>query len=123
MQIQGVKEYIGFAPDQTPYMHSRSGSEQANVSEINDIDNWDTNRFALFGNAKASASPCTLHPGETLLHAVWLVAYRTYTFAFHHHLDQRCQCHELVRLPQGFLPLLDGGAQAASVIRQCLPPL
>ncbi len=60
MQIQGVKEYIGFAPDQTPYMHSRSGSEQANVSEINDIDNWDTNRFALFGNAKASASPCTL---------------------------------------------------------------
>jgi len=65
MQIQGVKEYIGFAPDQTPYMYSRSvGPDQANVSEINDIENWDTDRFALFGNAKGIRF--TLHPGETL---------------------------------------------------------
>lgn len=62
MQIQGVKEYVGFAPDQTPYMYSRSGD--VNVSEINDIENWDTNRFALFGNAKGIRF--TLHPGETL---------------------------------------------------------
>jgi histone arginine demethylase JMJD6 len=62
MQIQGVKEYIGFAPDQTPYMYTRSGD--ANVSEINDIENWDTSRFALFGKAKGVRF--TLHPGETL---------------------------------------------------------
>jgi hypothetical protein len=64
MQIQGVKEYIGFAPDQTPYMYSRSGPGQPNISEINDIENWDTNRFALFGKAKGIRF--TLHPGETL---------------------------------------------------------
>src|SRR5262249_52487106 len=62
-------------------------------------------------------------PWPNTLHAVWLVAYRAYTFAFHHHLDQRCQCRELVRLPQGFLPLLHEWAQAASVGLQCLPPL
>jgi histone arginine demethylase JMJD6 len=73
MQIQGVKEYIGFAPDQTPYLYIRGGPaqpnvsqtlEQPNISEINDIENWDTNRFALFGNAKGIRF--TLHPGETL---------------------------------------------------------
>jgi hypothetical protein len=73
MQIQGVKEYIGFAPDQTPYMYIRSSagqsdvsqiSEQPNISEINDIENWDASRFALFGKAKGVRF--TLHPGETL---------------------------------------------------------
>jgi len=71
MQIQGVKEYIGFAPDQTPYMYSRSTPEHANaseiyenISEINDVENWDIGRFALFGNAKGVRF--TLHPGETL---------------------------------------------------------
>jgi histone arginine demethylase JMJD6 len=73
MQIQGVKEYVGFAPDQTPYMYirGRAGepgvspiSEQPNVSEINDIENWDASRFALFGKAKGVRF--TLHPGETL---------------------------------------------------------
>src|SRR5262245_33576183 len=64
MQIQGVKEYIGFAPNQTPYMYSRSGPDQPNISEINDVENWDTNRFALFGNAQGIRF--TLHPGETL---------------------------------------------------------
>jgi histone arginine demethylase JMJD6 len=64
MQIQGVKEYIGFAPDQTPYMYGRVGPEQPNISDINDMENWDTNRFGLFGNAKGVRF--TLHPGETL---------------------------------------------------------
>jgi histone arginine demethylase JMJD6 len=63
MQIQGVKEYVGFAPDQTPYMYSNCGG-RPNVSEINDIESWDTNRFALFGKAKGIRF--TLHPGETL---------------------------------------------------------
>lgn len=73
MQIQGVKEYIGFAPDQTPYLYVRGDQEKAsasqtreqpNISEINDIENWDTNRFSEFGNAKGVRF--TLHPGETL---------------------------------------------------------
>jgi hypothetical protein len=93
---------------------------RANVSEINDIKNWNTNRFALFGNAKGVLHPA---PRRDTLHAVRLVAYRAYTFAFHHHLDQRCQCRKLARLPQGFLPLLHIGTQAASAVLQCLPPL
>ncbi len=73
MQIQGVKEYVGFAPDQTPYMYVKGGtgssdvsqiSEQPNISEINDLENWDVNRFALF--EKAQGVRFTLHPGETL---------------------------------------------------------
>ncbi|MFT4115713.1 cupin-like domain-containing protein [Bradyrhizobium sp.] len=73
MQIQGVKEYIGFAPDQTPYLYVRGNAEQENdaqareqpnISEIVDIENWDTNRFSLFGKAKGIRF--TLHPGETL---------------------------------------------------------
>lgn len=65
MQIQGVKEYIGFAPNQTPYMYSRSGGPgQPNISEIDDVENWDIRRFALFGDAKGIRF--TLHPGETL---------------------------------------------------------
>jgi hypothetical protein len=73
MQIQGVKEYIGFAPDQAPYLYIRGGPEQPNVSqmpeqpnisEINDMEKWDTSRFAMFGNAKGVRFK--LHPGETL---------------------------------------------------------
>ena len=71
MQIRGVKEYIGFSPDQTPYMYSRNapihaktGEMYANLSEINDVENWDRSRFALFG--KATGVRFTLHPGETL---------------------------------------------------------
>jgi hypothetical protein len=73
MQIQGVKEYIGFAPDQAPYLYIRGGPEppnvsqkpeQPNISQINDIENWDTKRFALFGKAKGIRF--ALYPGETL---------------------------------------------------------
>lgn len=87
MQIQGVKEYIGFAPDQTPYMYVRGGpeqpnvsqiAEQPNISEINDIENWDTSRFALFRNAKGVRF--TLHPGGHSSSGR-LVAYRAHTFA------------------------------------------
>lgn len=64
MQIQGVKEYIGFAPDQSPYMYVRGGSGQPNVSKINDVDRCDPDAFPLFG--KAEGIRFTLHPGETL---------------------------------------------------------
>jgi hypothetical protein len=65
MQLQGVKEYIGFAPDQTPYMYNRSGGPgQPNISEIDDVENWDPRRFPQFGNA--TGVRFTLHPGETL---------------------------------------------------------
>src|SRR5262249_9931047 len=67
----------------------------------------------------------SLHPApwRDTLHAVRLVAYRAYTFAFHHRLDQRCQWRELVQRPQGSLPILHDGAQAASVVLQRLPRL
>jgi hypothetical protein len=62
MQLQGIKEYIAFAPDQAPYMYTRASD--ANVSEIADIENWDSGRFPLFSNANGIRF--TLHPGETL---------------------------------------------------------
>jgi hypothetical protein len=52
--------------------------------------------------------------GNTLIR---LVAYGAYTFALHYDLNQRCQCRELVRLLQRFLPLLHSREQAASVAR------
>ena len=108
MQIQGVKEYIGFAPDQTPYMYIRERPRAAK--------HLGNKRHRKLGHRSLCAvwqrEGHSLHPSpwRDTLHAVRLVAYRAHTFAFHHHLDQRCQCRELVRLPQGFLPLPHGGA-------------
>lgn len=62
MQLQGVKEYVAFAPDQTPYMYVRDGN--ANISEIADLENCDPERFPLLNNA--TGVRFTLHPGETL---------------------------------------------------------
>ena len=64
MQLQGVKEYIGFAPDQTQFMYRKKGSGQPNSSEVDDVENWDHTRFELFGQAKGVRF--NLHPGETL---------------------------------------------------------
>jgi histone arginine demethylase JMJD6 len=63
MQIQGVKEYIGFAPDQTQFMYNRK-EPQSNISEINDVENWDATRFPQFRNA--TGIRFELFPGETL---------------------------------------------------------
>ena len=64
MQLQGVKEYIGFAPDQTQFMYRCKGPGQPNNSEVDDVENWDRRRFELFGQAKGVRF--NLHPGETL---------------------------------------------------------
>jgi hypothetical protein len=105
--------------DQTPYMYRRSAPERANISEINDIK-IGTPRVCAVSQREGRSSPCTLARHSSCRPAG---AYRAYTFAFHHHLDQRCQCRKLARLAQGFLPLLHIGAQAASAVLQCLPPL
>lgn len=65
MQIQGVKEYIGFAPDQGKYLYVRNGGNgQPNLSDVNDVDKYDPARFPEFRNAKGIRFK--LHPGETL---------------------------------------------------------
>jgi hypothetical protein len=59
-QIYGEKEYIFYAPDQTPYLYANGGMKSA----VNDILNPDMKRFPLF--AKATPIKLNLHPGETL---------------------------------------------------------
>ena len=63
MQLQGAKEYVIYAPDQTGYLYPRDGIER-NKSMIVDIESPDLQRFPRF----ASATPfrTLLHAGETL---------------------------------------------------------
>jgi hypothetical protein len=64
MQLQGVKEYVAFAPDQTPFMYPRDGALIRNRSAINEVDSPDLERFPAF--ARARGLRFRLHPGETL---------------------------------------------------------
>jgi hypothetical protein len=64
MQLVGVKEYIVFAPDQTPFMYPSKLSPSATNSEVNDVDTPDVSRFPKF--AEAQGMRFKLHPGETL---------------------------------------------------------
>lgn len=63
MQVCGVKEYIAFAPDQTPYMYANDGDKE-NISSVDEIDTPDLQKFPLF--AKARGIKFLLQPGETL---------------------------------------------------------
>lgn len=64
MQLQGVKEYVAFAPDQTPLMYRRNQLNNENSSAVDDVINPDLNRFPLFAEAKGLRFK--LHPSETL---------------------------------------------------------
>jgi hypothetical protein len=63
MQLQGVKEYVFYAPDQTPFLYPKPGRER-NKSLVNDVENPDFDKFPLF--AQAQPIRCELHPGEML---------------------------------------------------------
>ena len=63
MQIQGIKEYVFYSPDQTLFLYPKPGRER-NLSLINDLENPDFSRFPLF--AQAQPIRCELHPGEML---------------------------------------------------------
>ncbi|MDX6690370.1 MAG: hypothetical protein QOG15_1827, partial [Solirubrobacteraceae bacterium] len=63
MQLYGDKEYIVFAPDQTPRMYPRDGVE-LNKSRIADVLEPDLEAFPLFDEAEGVRF--RLHPGETL---------------------------------------------------------
>jgi histone arginine demethylase JMJD6 len=61
-QIRGDKEFILYPPDQTPYMYpERPGS---NLSQVNDADEPDLNKFPLF--AKARSVRVIVKQGETI---------------------------------------------------------
>lgn len=64
MQIEGVKEYVAFAPDQGAYMYPRQGRLIRNRSQIDNVEAPDLQRFPDF--AKARGMRFELHPGETL---------------------------------------------------------
>lgn len=63
MQICGEKEYVAFAPEQTPYMYPRGGIE-ANKSSVDDPEGADSRRFPLYGNAHGAKF--VLRAGEML---------------------------------------------------------
>jgi hypothetical protein len=63
MQIYGEKEYMAFAPDQTPYLYSRGGIE-INKSAIDDPEGADPERFPLYARAKGTRF--LLRAGEML---------------------------------------------------------
>jgi len=62
MQLHGDKEYLVFAPDQTPRMYPREGDE--NKSRVDDVLDPDLEAFPRFGEAEGVRFE--LHPGETL---------------------------------------------------------
>jgi hypothetical protein len=64
MQLQGVKEYIAFAPDQTPLMYPKSEPDNSNISNVDNVETPDLARFPHFAQAKGIRFK--LHPGETL---------------------------------------------------------
>jgi hypothetical protein len=64
MQLQGVKEYIAFPPDQTPLMYQMSEQDGPNLSSVDNVEAPDLTRFPLF--AQATGVRFKLHPGETL---------------------------------------------------------
>jgi Cupin-like domain len=64
MQLQGVKEYITFAPDQTPLMYQKSAKDGRNDSNVDNVETPDLARFPRF--AQAAGIRFKLHPGETL---------------------------------------------------------
>ena len=64
MQLQGIKEYIVYPPDQTPYMYPGKNGLESN-SAVDDAEKGDHNRFPLF--AKAHGRRFQLYPEETLV--------------------------------------------------------
>ncbi len=63
MQIEGVKEYLVFAPDQTPFLYEGPGGLK-NKSLIDNIEAPDLARFPLC--VEATGTRVELHPGEML---------------------------------------------------------
>ena len=64
MQIEGVKEYVAFPPDQTPLMYAGKDFDHENKSGVDYIDSPDKNRFPKFCGARGFRFK--LFPGETL---------------------------------------------------------
>src|SRR5205814_4104465 len=64
MQLQGVKEYIAFAPEQSPLMYQKSAKNRPNISNVDNVEMPDLARFPRF--AQATGVSFKLHPGEML---------------------------------------------------------
>ena len=62
MQLYGEKEYLALAPDQEQFVYPRES--QPNVSNIDDVEHADPQRFPLFEQARGIRF--RLLPGETL---------------------------------------------------------
>ena len=64
MQLEGVKEYVAFSPDQAPLMYAGSDTAHENKSAVDNVETPDVNRFPKF--CSASGFRFKLYPGETL---------------------------------------------------------
>ncbi len=64
MQVFGDKEYVAYAPDQTPFVYPNTTSKYGNESQVGDGMQPDLAKFPLFD--KAQGIRFQLHAGETL---------------------------------------------------------
>jgi len=64
MQLEGVKEYVAFPPEQAPLMYAGKDAAHENKSAVDNIETPDLTRFPKF--CGASGFRFKLHPGETL---------------------------------------------------------
>jgi cupin-like protein len=64
MQLEGVKEYVAFPPDQAPLMYAGKDQAHENKSAVDNIETPDLSRFPKF--CSASGFRFKLYPGETL---------------------------------------------------------
>lgn len=60
--IYGVKEFVAYSPDQTPFLYPKK--DVPRISTIDDVENTDLTKYPLFAMAKPSRF--LLNAGETL---------------------------------------------------------
>ncbi|HSY72744.1 MAG TPA: cupin-like domain-containing protein [Alloacidobacterium sp.] len=62
-ELYGLKEFVLFSPNQTPFIYPQPGSPH--TSQLSDLENPDLNKFPLF--VKATQYRDVLKPGEMIL--------------------------------------------------------
>jgi hypothetical protein len=64
MQLEGVKEYVAFPPEQAPLMYAGQDAAHENKSAVDNVETPDVTRFPKF--CGANGFRFKLYPGETL---------------------------------------------------------
>jgi hypothetical protein len=132
-EIYGLKEFVLFAPDQTPYVYPHPDSPH--TSQLSDLENPDLEKFPLF--AKAIQYRDVLAPGEMILvpsgwwHSTRVLSVSISTCCnilhpanWHGFVDDACSCnkHSLQTwMKHGYLTALGGVLSAVEAIQEHFP--